>query len=151
MSLPRTLRLLAASALLGLALPTLADPTGGVATFKRAEGSVGVERAGKTLRASTGMSLLRSDIVVTGADGAAGITFQDESLLSIGANSRLAIDQFQFDQRSGAGQFETTLSKGRMAVVSGKIAKHQVDAMKVRTPTALLGIRGTEFVVEAGP
>jgi hypothetical protein len=95
------------------------------------------------------MVLMQSDTVATGADGAAGITFEDNSLLSLGPGSRLAIDRFSFDRTTHAGNFETTLAKGRMAVVSGKIAKHQLDAMKVRTPTALLGVRGTEFIVEA--
>lgn len=144
-----SLRLLVAASMLGLSLPVVAAADADVATFKSTKGAVSVLRAGQTLPASTGMRLLQADTVLTGTDGAAGISFSDQSLVSLGADSRLLIDKFQFDPASGAGQFESTLSQGRMAVVSGKIAKHQIDAMKVRTPTALLGIRGTEFVVDA--
>lgn len=121
-----------------------------VGTVKLARGEVSVERDQALLPVSVGMAVLQSDVILTGPDGSAGITFQDNSLLSLGPHSRLAIDAFRFDSTTHDGAFETTLSKGRMAVVSGKIAKHQLDAMKVRTPTALLGVRGTEFVVEAG-
>lgn len=144
--------LVAATLLSALLLPGLspaADPRT-VAVVKIVSGGVSVERAGQTLPVVVGMSLHQADTLVTGRDGSAGVTFEDNSLMSLGASTRLAIDRFQFDRTTHAGRFETTLGKGRLAVVSGKIAKHELDAMKVRTPTALLGVRGTEFIVEAG-
>ena len=62
----------------------------------------------------------------------------------------LALDAYRFDTTTHQGQFDATLSKGSLAVVSGKIAKQSPDAMKVRTPASVLGVRGTEFVVEVG-
>lgn len=128
----------------------LAAEDAAVGLVKVAEGEVNIEREQVLVAVSVGMTVLQSDVIVTGVDGSIGITFQDNSLLSLGPRSRLAVDTFHFDSTTHEGAFETTLSKGRMAVVSGKIAKHQLDAMKVRTPTALLGVRGTEFIVEAG-
>jgi hypothetical protein len=122
-----------------------------VATIKTLHGSASVERGGQTLALEAGMALLQSDTVVTGPASSVGLTFADESLVSLGPDSRLLIDRFRFDRAARGGEFDTTLSRGRMAVVSGKIAKSRIDAMKVRTPTALLGVRGTEFVVDAGP
>jgi hypothetical protein len=90
----------------------------------------------------------QSDRIVTGADGSAGITFEDNALLSLGPSSSLALDRFSFDSTTYDGAFETTLSSGKLAVVSGKIAHHQLDAMKVRTPSTILGVRGTKFLVE---
>ena len=87
---------------------------------------------------------------MTGADGSVGITFIDNSLLSAGPNSVLAIDRFAFDSTTHQGAFEASLKKGTLAVVSGKIAKQSPDAMKVQTPAAILGVRGTEFVVRTG-
>lgn len=133
-----------------LAVPVLAQDAAPVGQVKLAKGTVSVEREAQSIAATVGMPVLQSDVIVTGADGSTGITFQDNSLLSLGPRSRLSVDSFHFDSTTHEGAFECTLSKGRMAVVSGKIAKHQLDAMKVRTPTALLGVRGTEFVVEAG-
>lgn len=118
--------------------------------FKRVDGEVRVERGGAALPASVGMTLFAADTVVTGAGGAAGITFDDNTLMSLGPSSRYTIDQFRFNSTTHEGNFESTLSKGRLAVVSGKIAKHEQDAMKVRTPNSILGVRGTEFIVEAG-
>ncbi len=119
-----------------------------IATIKVLRGMVSVERAGHSLPGVLGLGLEQADQVVTGADGTVGITFQDNSLLSLGPNSRLTIDRFQFDSTTHEGSFETSLKRGKLAVISGKIAKHQDDAMKVRTPSSVLGVRGTEFVVE---
>jgi hypothetical protein len=132
----------------GLAAAAAELPAAGM--FKRVQGEVRVERAGEQLPASVGMSLYPADTVVTAGDAAAGITFDDNTLMSLGPASRFVIDRFRFDPTTHEGSFESTLSKGRVAVVSGKIAKHQTDAMKLRTPGSILGVRGTEFIVEAG-
>src|SRR5205814_2310531 len=89
----------------------------------------------------------QADKLVTGADGTVGVTFTDNSLLSVGPNSVLAIDRYVFDSTTHAGQFDSTLSKGTLAVISGKIVKQSPDAMHVRTPSAIMGVRGTEFIV----
>jgi hypothetical protein len=97
------------------------------------------------------MKLQEGDVIVTGRESSAGVTFNDDSLLSVGPDSALAIDRFAFDTTTHAGRFETSLRKGTLAAVSGKIAKQSPDAMKVRTPSTILGVRGTEFVVRAVP
>jgi len=125
-----------------------ADDIAGV--FKVVNGSVAVERKGATLPAAVGMAVYQSDQVVTGPDGSTGITFEDNSLLSLGPSSRLAVDRFSFNSTTHDGAFETTLSSGKLAVVSGKIAHHQLDAMKVKTPSTVLGVRGTKFLVAVG-
>lgn len=125
-----------------------ADDIAGV--FKVVNGGVSVLRQGATLPATVGMAVYQSDHIVTGSDGSAGITFEDNALLSLGPSSRLALDRFAFNSTTHDGAFETTLSSGKLAVVSGKIAHHQLDAMKVRTPSSILGVRGTKFLVEAG-
>lgn len=141
----------AAALLLSLPALGLADASAEVGRFKRATGTVLVEREGQKLPAAAGMRLRRSDVVLTGGDGSAGLTFLDQTRISLGADGRLAIDRFQFDRQTGAGRFDATLSSGRMAVVSGRIASERPDAMRVRTPHALLGIRAAEFVLDAGP
>jgi hypothetical protein len=118
-----------------------------IAQFKVANGSVYVERSGQRIPARVGTHLQAADTVVTGADGSAGITFIDNSLLSMGSNSVLAIEQYRFNSTTHEGSFESSLRKGTLSVVSGKIAKQSPDAMRVRTPSSILGIRGTEFLV----
>ena len=120
-----------------------------IAQFKVAKGSVHVERSGQRLPARVGTHLQATDTVVTGADGAAGIAFVDNSLLSVGPNSVLAIERYAFNSTTHEGAFESSLRKGTLSVVSGKIAKQSPDAMKVKTPSSILGVRGTEFLVRS--
>ena len=132
-----------------LAFPAHAQDVGQI---KVSKGSVAIERSGQKLPAAVGAKVQAGDVVKTGNDGSVGIVFIDASLLSAGPNSVLAIDTFVFDSTTNQGAFESTLSKGTLSAVSGKIAKQSPDAMKVRTPAAVLGVRGTEFVVRAiGP
>ena len=128
-------------------LPAVAQEAGHV---KVAKGTVQIERAGQKVPAAVGAVVQAGDVVTTGGDGSVGITFLDNSLLSAGPNSVLAIDRFAFDSTTHQGSFESRLQKGTLAVVSGKLAKQSPDAMKVRTPAAVLGVRGTEFLVRTG-
>ena len=72
-----------------------------------------------------------------------------DSLLSAGPNSILSLDRYDFDPVTNNGRFDAQLKKGSLAVISGHIAKQAPDAMTVRTPSTILGVRGTEFVVSA--
>jgi hypothetical protein len=127
--------------------PLSALPASDVGEIKVSRGSVHIEREGQQLPGPVGTRIQQSDVIVTGADGSVGITFMDDSLLSVGPNSVLAIDRFEFDSTTHRGIFDSSLKKGTLAAVSGKLAKQSPDAMKVRTPAAVLGVRGTEFVV----
>lgn len=119
-----------------------------VGQVKLAKGAVHVERDGQRLAAAVGMPIQQSDTLVTGADGTVGVTFADNSLLSVGPNSVLAIDKFAFDPGTHEGRFDASLKRGTLAVVSGKMVKQSPDAMRVRTPASILGVRGTEFLVK---
>lgn len=146
MSLRRT-RLCTALAIAaaGVALAAAAADIGQV---KVAKGQVSVERAGQSMPGTVGMRLRTADIIKTGADGSVGITMNDDSLLSAGPNSLLSLDRYAFDTTTNKGEFDASLRKGSLAVISGRIAKESPDAMTVRTPSAILGVRGTEFVVK---
>jgi len=118
-----------------------------IGQIKVSKGSVTVERAAQSLPGVIGTRLQASDVITTGADGSVGITMSDDSLLSAGPNSTLSLDRFAFDSTTHQGQFDASLRKGSLSVISGRIAKQSPDAMTLRTPTAILGVRGTEFVV----
>ena len=134
---------------LGLAalacLPAHAD----VGQIKVAKGQVSVERQGQALPGAVGLLLEAADVLKTGADGSVGITMRDNSLLSAGPNSILALERFEFDAATSQGRFDAQLRRGTLAVISGRIAKQSPQAMTLRTPSALLAVRGTEFVVSA--
>ena len=146
---PRLLIALASSVLPFTPAPARADDVGQI---KVAKGAAHLERAGRKIPAPVGANVQPGDVVVTGPDGSVGIVFLDASLLSVGPSSVLAIDRFAFDSTTNQGAFETSLKRGKLAAVSGKIAKQSPEAMKVRTPAAVLGVRGTEFLVRtSGP
>ena len=118
-----------------------------IGQIKNSKGSVTIERSGQALRGETGTRVQPSDVVKTGGDGAVGITMTDNSRLSAGPNSVLTLDRYDFDSTTNHGHFDASLRRGTLAVVSGRLAKQSPDAMTLRTPSAVLGVRGTEFVV----
>jgi hypothetical protein len=131
--------------LVAAALPAYSAEVGLV---KVSHGSVTIQRGSERIAAAVGTPVQASDVIVTGADGAAGITFSDNSLVSVGPASVFAIDKYAFDTTTYAGEFQGTLSKGRLAAVSGKMVQQTPESMKIRTPSAIMGVRGTEFVVQ---
>jgi len=118
-----------------------------IGQIKVAKGDVAIERDGQSIPGAVGARLQAADVVRTGTDGSVGITMSDNSLLSAGPNSILSLDRYAFDDITSQGQFDTSVRKGSVSIVSGRIAKQSPDAMTVRTPTAILGVRGTEFAV----
>lgn len=138
------MRWIIATGLLGFALAASASDVGQIKTIS---GTVHIERAGQRLPVQPGTAVRQSDSIVTGADGAVGVTFSDNSLLSAGPGSVLVIDRYVFNPTTHAGQFDASLKRGSLAVVSGKMVKQSPDAMRVRTPASVMGVRGTEFVV----
>jgi len=139
------MRWIIAVAATALATGVLAQDVGEIKTVK---GMAHVERSGKKLPATAGMQLRQADTIVTGADGAVGVTFLDNSLFSAGPNSVLVINKYRFDTTTHAGEFDASLNKGSLAVVSGKMVKQSPESMRIRTPSSIMGVRGTEFVVK---
>src|SRR5438477_5448776 len=128
-----------------IAVPAWAADVGLV---KIARGSVHIQRGGSTSPVVVGTPLQPSDVIVTGEDGSAGVTFTDNSLVAVGPNTVFAIDKYRFDSTTHAGEFEGNLRQGRLAAVSGKMVKQAPESMKIRTPSSIMGVRGTEFIVQ---
>ena len=137
--------IVAAAVALAFAGPVAAADIG---LIKVSKGSVQIQRGSAKLPAKVGTGLQTADVIVTGADGTAGITFSDNSVVSVGPNSVFAIDKYSFDSTTHAGEFEGNLKQGRLSAISGKMVKQSPESMKIRTPSAIMGVRGTEFVVQ---
>ena len=142
-------------ALTGLIAATFALPNwaaagdeGRIGTVKVVKGGVNILRGEQRLKAAPGASVLVADQVVTAADGAVGITLRDNTLLSAGPNSSLSLEKFAFNSTTHEGSMDTSLKRGTLSVVSGKIAKQSPESVRFSTPSASLGVRGTEFVIE---
>jgi hypothetical protein len=119
-----------------------------IARVKSSSGTATVQRGANHVPATTGQKLQPGDWLVTGKNGRISLTFVDNTRFAIGPNSRVSVSQFEYDRTRQQGSFVTRVDRGSLAVVSGKIAKSRRDAMKVRTPNSLLGVRGTRFIVE---
>jgi len=130
--------------LVAVAQPAWAE----IGRIKRSMGMTSVERGSAKLTPTPGFQLLPGDTLVTGKDGQMSLTFIDDTRFSVGPNSRISVDQFDYSRTNQSGSFVTRVNRGSLAIVSGQIAKSKPDAMKVRTPTSLLGVRGTRFIVE---
>jgi len=116
--------------------------------IKTAKGNAAIEREGQKTPAKAGAALMASDRVVTGADGSVGITLRDETLLAVGPNSNVWLEKYAFDPTSHEGKLDATVRKGTLGVISGKLSKQSPGAVQFRTPTSILGVRGTEFVID---
>jgi hypothetical protein len=121
-----------------------------IAQIKVANGTVIIERGSQRLMAAPGTRLQQQDVVRTGINGSAGITFTDNTLMSVGPNSAIALDRYSFNSTTHEGRLDASMRSGTLSVVSGKIAKQSPEAMTVRTPATILGVRGTEFLVQVG-
>lgn len=115
---------------------------------KTSAGQVSIERAGNRIPAQVGTTVLAKDKLRTGSDGAVGVTLRDNTLLSAGPNSVIAVEKFVFDSTSHDGAMSIGVRKGTLSVATGKIAKKTPESVDFHTPTSVLGVRGTEFVVE---
>jgi len=136
--------LLSVGFIVALATSAVAD----IGQIKNVSGEVFLLRQTVQLPAKAGDLVRQADVIITGANGAVGVTFIDNSRLSAGPNSRIELKQFRFNPTTQDGEFVTDVQRGTLAVVSGQIAKSSPNAMKVKTPTTILGVRGTTFAVK---
>jgi hypothetical protein len=120
-------------------------PVGNVKTLK---GHASIIRNGTPLEAKTGADLFRNDSLKTGADASMSVVFRDDTLISVGPSSELAINEFQFSPAEGKFSFVARLLKGTSAYVSGLIGKLSPQSVRFETPVANIGIRGTKFAVK---
>jgi hypothetical protein len=120
-------------------------PVGNVKTLK---GKASIIRNRTTLDAKTGSDLFQNDSLKTGADASISVVFKDDTLISVGPNSELAIKEFHFSPAEGKLSFVARLLKGTSAYVSGIIGKLSPQSVRFETPVANIGIRGTKFAVK---
>ena len=147
---PDTVDLLAGSAMPGhyaQAQPTA--PPDSIGKIEKVVGDVTVVRNGVSLALHVGDAVFKSDVVATGSSSSCGISFPDGTALNLVANTRMALNDYAFDANSNSNGALFTLVEGTFAFVAGKVA-HQGD-MKIATPVATMGIRGTTGVVQEQP
>lgn len=115
--------------------------------LKTVSGTVSIQRGGQATPATIGMPLQKGDVIETGDDGSAGVTLADNSTFSAGPRSKVSVDEFDYDSSTLKGSSVTNLQRGTLSASSGDIARGNPGAMRVRTPSAVLAVRGTTFLV----
>jgi len=125
---------------------TFADPPSTIATVQKVSGKAMVDRQGRTISAKIGLEIFQDDTLRTGPDGSIGVVFNDDTLLSLGPESILVIDEFVFAPRQGKFSIAIRMLKGTVAYLSGLISKLAPESAHIETPTSSIGIRGTKFV-----
>ena len=138
-----------APALLVQARPVVAAD-GAIGIVKTVTGACRIVRADRQETALVGDALYRQDVIETGADGALGLTLKDSSMLSLGANSRFELAAFEFEPHARKLSLISRLMQGTLSFITGEICKLAPDRVRVETPTAMIGVRGTRFVVRVG-
>lgn len=84
------------------------------------------------------------DVIKT-KNGRTAIEFVDETRVDVTENSKLVIDEFVYDPNTSTGSLALKASFGTVRYASGQIAKNSRQNIKIRTPTAVVGVRGTDF------
>lgn len=121
-----------------------------IATVKTVKGKAYIASGGKRTEATVGAPVHQNDTLETDSDGAVGITFIDNTTLSLGPKSQLAVTDYVFEPRANKLSFVAQMTKGSLMYVSGLIAKLSPSAVSLQTPVGTIGVRGTRFLVDIG-
>ena len=112
-----------------------------------------IERNKQKLSGVKGSEVESMDIYITGGC-VSNITFKDDTKVKVTENSRLLIDDFVYDpKKSDAGKLVMKATMGTVRYASGQIAKNNPQSVDIKTPSANIAVRGTDFTMtvdEAG-
>jgi hypothetical protein len=115
--------------------------------IKIVSGSVLVVRGGTEIPAQAGQMVFQADVLRTGTDGRIGITLEDDTRISLGPSSEARLDRFVYKPAQGLLGLALRVSRGVAAYVSGRIAKLAPDSIRLETPAAIVGVRGTTLAI----
>jgi hypothetical protein len=120
-----------------------------VALVRSVSGSVKMTREGATLDVTSNTKLQTSDRVITASQATAAIVFKDGTLLTLGGGADILVRDYVFEPKSDNYAFSLYMAKGSAIYESGRIGKIAPQSVKIETPTATVGVRGTRFLIEA--
>ena len=125
----------------------LAEETS-IGFVKNVSGQAFIGRQQKLIPVRVSEKLLASDALITGADSSIGVIFQDDSVLSLGPKSRVDLTQFSFAPAENKLSFVAKVKRGTMVYLTGLIAKLDKKSVRIETPNAVCGVRGTQFAIK---
>ena len=119
-----------------------------IAIVKKTDGNVYVIRETAMIDVGVGDYLHVRDTLITKANSGIGVLFHDGTILTLGENSILSIDEFLFNPSEHDFQFDIDFKKGLVSFESGKIGELAPESVNFKVPQGTIGIRGTKFYVE---
>ncbi len=94
-----------------------------------------------------GSKIFYGDTIISDSQSNAQILFLDQTVLTLGSDTELTIDEFIYDPESNEGSFVSNVKSGTVKFITGQISNKNPDNLEVKMPSGTLGARGTEFVV----
>ncbi len=119
-----------------------------IGIVKSFSGEVVIDRKGCIIKVMPDLRLLEGDIVQTGQNGKAGLILEDDSVISMGHNSRIVIKSYMFKPNEKKMSFITRILQGTVSYLSGQIAKLAPNRVSIETPYATVGVRGTHVLIQ---
>lgn len=140
------------SGLVLIALPLLAQSEAAPSTepvgyVKTVTGEAWVTTAGQRVNAQPGTPVLLGSQLNTKKAASMGVTFKDNTIMSFGPDTELTVDEFLYAPAQDQLSLSARLLKGSMNYISGIIARLKPEAVSIKTPAGIIGVRGTQFVV----
>jgi hypothetical protein len=119
--------------------------------IKVVSGSAFVIRQSAAIPAEPGQTLFETDGLKTGADGRIGVTLKDDTRVSLGPSSELRLQRFTYEPGRGSFGMVLQFVQGVAAYVSGRMAKLAPQSIRLETPAAIVGVRGTSLAIRVDP
>ncbi len=117
-----------------------------IGTVLKMSGSASVIRNGVSVELQIGAAVQKGDVIQTGSNSSIGMTFVDGSAFGMTSNARMVLNEMIFDPNGSSNSSLMSLVQGTVTFVAGQTAKN--GNMRVETPVATMGIRGTAVLVE---
>ena len=136
---------LLALAFIGL-LTTVSQASANIGTVTELKGSGEIVRESNVVGNTQGIALQSMDTARTDK-GKMRLDFIDDTRVDVIENSILVIDDFVYDPSSGTGKLDMRAALGTVRYASGQIAKNSRQNVRVRTPSATISVRGTDFIM----
>jgi hypothetical protein len=141
----------AVSLVFAAATPALAQQESAAGRVKIVSGAAFIVRQSGVIPAETGQAVYEADGLRTGVDGTIGVTLKDDTRVSLGPNSELRLERFVYAPADGALGLVLEFVRGAAGYVSGRIAKLAPDSIRLETPAAIIGVRGTSLAILIQP
>ncbi len=142
------LRLLALFAIFFVSAGSSFAQNNAIGYVKTVQGNATVTGGGQSVSAQLGTPVQIGSVLRTDKLGSMGVTFKDNTIISLGPNTEITVDEYLFAPERDELKLGASMTRGTLNYVSGIIAKLKPEAISLKTPTGIIGVRGTHFLTK---